>query len=224
MKNKKLTIIIPYRDRAEHLEEFLKNGFNNINHDNYDVLIIEQFNENPFNKGLLLNAAFLIKENDSDYFIFHDVDMMPIEIDYSYCEIPTHCVGKIIETPMENYLEAEKKYKIPSQKNFGGVSMFNKADYKKINGFSIEYIGWGAEDHDILLRIKNAKLPYVRRNGIYYNFMHKRPIFDENHQNNLKKLASKYDYNSEGLNNTKYKIINKDYISEKIEHIKIDFI
>jgi hypothetical protein len=223
-KEKKLSIIIPYRDRAEHLEEFMNNAISKINVDNFDILIVEQFNTTPFNKGFLLNVGFLIKESNSDYFVFHDVDMMPIEIDYSYCEKPTHCVSSIIEAPLENYLNYPKKYKSPTKANFGGVCMFNKEDYRKVNGFSIEFWGWGGEDNDILNRVKKCNYPLSRRKGIYYNFIHKRPNKNtENYKNNIKKLSNNYDFKLEGLNTTNFKIIEETSIKNNIVHLKVDF-
>lgn len=223
-KEKKLSIIIPYRDRAEHLQEFINNAIPKINVNNFDILIVEQFNTAPFNKGFLLNVGFLIKESNSDYFVFHDVDMMPIEIDYSYCEKPTHCVTSIIEAPLENYLNSPKKYKHPTKSNFGGVCIFNKADYKKVNGFSVEFWGWGGEDNDILNRINKSNYPLLRRKGIYYNFIHKRPNTNtENYRNNVKKLLSNYNFKLEGLNTTKFKIIEEISIKSNITHLKVDF-
>ena len=35
---------------------------------------------------------------------------------------------------------------------FGGVLAYTKEQYKKINGFSIEYVNWGQEDDDLYIR------------------------------------------------------------------------
>jgi len=68
------TFIIPYRNRKEHLQRLaphlLPIG---------EVVVIEQADNRPFNRGKLLNIGFAIARETMDYCIFHDVDMIPID-------------------------------------------------------------------------------------------------------------------------------------------------
>ena len=210
----KLSIIIPYRDRAEHLKVLLKN-INDKVKEKFDVLIVEQFNNKPFNRGKLLNIGFDYKKNNSDYFCFHDVDMIPNEyVDYSYPDnAAIHLAAKV----------SQFKYELPCEEYCGGVNLFTKNDFVKINGFSNEYWGWGAEDDDLYLRIINSNLKFERRSCTFESLPHKKNINEENYKKNHNKLNSKYDYTLDGLSNLSYKLIKNEYLSDFAEKIKVDF-
>ena len=46
----------------------------------FDVFVLEQSTRLRFNRGALLNAGVLLLEgSDYDYYVFHDVDTVPIE-------------------------------------------------------------------------------------------------------------------------------------------------
>ena len=47
---------------------------------------------------------------------------------------------------------------MPYKGYFGGVSAMSTNDFKKVNGFSNKFWGWGGEDDDMRQRIKSAGL------------------------------------------------------------------
>ena len=168
MKNKKLAIIVPYRDRQSHLEVFVPYMQEYLKDYDYKIFVIEQNDNKPFNRGKLLNvgARIAIKEG-FDYFALHDVDMLPLKgVDYSYSETPIHLVSKINKD-------------IPFMDYFGGVTLFNVHDYKLVNGYSNEYWGWGFEDDDLLWRCSQKGIPLDKKvigkkevkkiYGLYFN-------------------------------------------------------
>ena len=115
----------------------------------YEIFIIEQSDDNPFNRGKLLNVGYKYAiEGGCDYFVFHDVDMLPEDVDYSYSDKPLH---------LATHLQ-EHDYETTFFDYFGGVTMFNKEDFESINGFSNEYWGWGFEDDDLLIRCIESDL------------------------------------------------------------------
>lgn len=181
---KKLSIVVPYRNREQHLaqfipfmEEYLKNlpgyGSNFIP----QILIIEQEDDKPFNRGKLLNVGFE-ESKDCDYFCFHDVDMLPVNSDYSPVDAPTH-----MATEAEQF-----GWKLPFEWYFGGVTMFDKESFKKINGFANEYWGWGAEDDDLFVRCSTMGIRTYRKPGRYRSLDHERIIESSLYQKNLDKL------------------------------------
>ena len=148
---KKLAIIVPYRNRESHLnifipyiEEYLGTKVD------YKVFVIEQRDDKPFNRGKLLNVGYKESGPDFDYYCFHDVDMLPIDADYSYCDVPTH---------LANTLNGEESF----YNYFGGVTILSKLDFKIINGYSNEYWGWGFEDDDLLKRCEMCNLTLDKR-------------------------------------------------------------
>lgn len=150
----KLGIIVPYRDRESHLSKF-RDGINSYFKNKkikYELIIVEQSDDKPFNRGKLLNIGYIkAKELGCDYVVFHDVDMIPIEVDYSYSEIPLH-----LATNFE--LEYDKSKNLQFDDYFGGVTMFSSDVFERINGYSNLYWGWGFEDDDLLFRASNKKI------------------------------------------------------------------
>lgn len=148
--NHKLGIIVPYRNRYEHLEVFkqaLVNYFNNGRID-YELIIVEQDDAKLFNRGMLLNIGFTYaKKLKCDYVVFHDVDMIPLSVDYTYSHIPLHLATNFYYSQGEKNREIFDTY-------FGGVTMFPTEIFENIDGYSNKYWGWGYEDDDLLLRCK----------------------------------------------------------------------
>jgi hypothetical protein len=145
----KLAVIVPYRNRETQLNRFLKHMEKYLTNYTYQIFVIEQNDDKPFNRGKLLNVGYKIACNHNcDYFVFHDVDMLPINVDYSYTDKPLH---------LATHLQ-ENDYEISFFDYFGGVTLFNKADFEKINGYSNEYLGWGFEDDDLLIRCLESDL------------------------------------------------------------------
>ena len=70
----KLGVIVPYREREEHLERFIEHftEFMSDKKINYQMFIVEQYDLKPFNRGRLLNIGYkLATQHGCDYFCFH---------------------------------------------------------------------------------------------------------------------------------------------------------
>ena len=161
----KIGIIVPYRNRFEHLKQFKQHivTYLDINgYDNYEIIIVEQDNAKLFNRGMLLNIGFKeAKKLKCDYVVFHDVDMLPVDVDYSHSDTPIHLATNNI--PFESY--------------FGGITLFPSELFEKINGFSNLYWGWGFEDDDLRYRCIKNYIPF--QNIIADTFTNKiLPIFN----------------------------------------------
>lgn len=214
--NKKLSIIIPYRNREPALSQLIPKLTEYVSKqvDNFEIIVIEQNNQKPFNKGLLNNIGFL--QSSGDYVCFHDVDLIPEISDYSYPLKPSHISSHCSQF---NYINIPDKI-------MGGVILFTKKQYKQVNGYSNEFTGWGKEDDDLYARcVKENLHPYKHPFGKFYSIPHPHRLLDpkenEYHLNNGKRFR---DYESgilgndyhlkDGLNNCKNLI---KYISVK-EH------
>jgi len=213
-KHRKASFIIPYRDREEHLNRFLpklKSYLWNAGIDNYEVLVIEQSEGKPFNRGKVLNIGATLATGD--YFIMHDVDMIPMTADYKYskcCHIATQV--------------RQFKYKMPYPDYFGGVTIFDKQLLIDINGYSNEFWGWGAEDDECLLRVKQYGIKPERRPCRFSSFDHDRDMSNHSKNNIRLQLAKRNQYNfyDDGLSNLDYAIIDEKQIDEKVKIIKVE--
>ncbi len=134
----------------------------NINH---DIIVVEQEHGKVFNRGYLRNIGFQFA-GDSDYFCFHDVDMVPDEAehDYSYREGATHLANKV----------GQFNYVMPYENYFGGVLLIAKEAFVKVNGYGNKFVGWGAEDDDLYNRCKHYNIDIQNRECKFASFEHER--------------------------------------------------
>ncbi|XP_053211018.1 beta-1,4-galactosyltransferase 4-like [Panonychus citri] len=154
----RVAIIIPYRDRLEHLRILLHHLHPILQRQllNYKVYVIEQSGNETFNKGVLMNAGVKEALKDSDYhcFIFHDVDLIP-EDDRNLYSCPFE--------PRHMSVAVDKfNYSLPYAYLVGGVFAITKADFVQVNGYSNLYWGWGGEDDDMAYRLKFHNLNITR--------------------------------------------------------------
>lgn len=143
----KLGIIVPYRDRPNQLRVFTSAIKNYLERSAvpYELIIVEQTEKKDFNRGKLLNVGFLkAEELGCTYVVFHDVDMLPISVDYSPVNKPTHLITDL-DLP-------EGVSRTLFDEYFGGVTAFPSNIFRQINGYTNKFFGWGFEDDDLLLR------------------------------------------------------------------------
>lgn len=185
------TIIVPYRDRADNLREFIPAIKAKL--PNCDIYVIEQLGNEPFNKGSLINIGVDI--TIGDYYMFHDVDLVPVDVDYSYSNIPTH-----VATQLSQY-----GYKMPYENYFGGCVIFTKEHFKAINGFSNKFRGWGCEDDLFYESFLQKGIPIMRRTCTFESLYHSRTNDAKEFGENVKVWKEGRDF-SEGLNTVKYSV------------------
>jgi len=216
----KVCIVVPFREREQHLEIFAPKLVEYLKKTNVegDILIVEQEQGKPFNRAKLLNVGFRYGSENGAYthFCFHDVDMIPVESDYEYCDAPTHLAAKA----------QQFNYALPYPNYFGGVTIFDTESFIKINGYSNDYWGWGAEDDDIFNRCKMMGISTRRKMGVYESLHHDRIIPQNLYHDNVAKLNS---MNSkfvnkkfiEGLSTLDFKLLSihpsENYMKIKVE-------
>ncbi|XP_063434377.1 beta-1,4-galactosyltransferase 7-like [Mytilus trossulus] len=204
----KLAILVPFRDRLEELLEFAPYIHRYLNHQKirHDIYVINQIDEYRFNRASLINVGFLESNTNCDYIAMHDVDLVPVTdgLPYTYpVEGPVHVASPELH-PIYHY----KKF-------VGGILLFNRFHFIKINGMSNRYWGWGREDDELYVRIKKAGLNVTRPQGIttgYKTFKHihnkiKRPR-DNKRYFNQTILTGRLDKET-GVTNVRYKIDSK---------------
>ena len=164
--DKRLAVVVPYRNRPQHLMNFLPHLLAYFRHDKLDrriamsLHVVEQAGNAPFNGGKLKNVGFALVRDSADYVCFHDVDYLPLWADYSFSPRPARLIwhGLPLQENWEQFL--------------GGVLMFDKASYERINGYPNNYWGWGFEDRELGARLDLAGISWEKRDGFYRAIPH----------------------------------------------------
>ncbi|KAG4077793.1 hypothetical protein HA402_011222 [Bradysia odoriphaga] len=203
---KKLAVLVPFRDRFEelltfapHITSFLNNQF--IPH---QIFVLNQVDRYRFNRASLINVGFLYTKAQYDYIAMHDVDLLPINDQLLY-EYPEHGPFHVASP------ELHPKYHY--QTFVGGILLVKREHFQQMNGMSNKYWGWGLEDDEFYVRIKDAGLRVTRpvniTTGTSNTFLH---IHDRAHRKrdttkcfNQREITRKRDRQT-GLDTIKYAI------------------
>jgi len=179
--------IVPYRDRPNQKEEFLKNMkvlLEDVT-DPYEIYFAHQCDSRHFNRGAMKNLGFMAIKNKYPHnykditFIFNDVDTFPGEkgmIDY-------------ITTP------GIVKHYYGFTFALGGIFSIRGADFEKTKGFP-NFWGWGLEDNLMNDRCLSAGLTIDR--SCFYDMKDRRiqRPFDGFQRTLSKRDANVYKYES----------------------------
>jgi beta-1,4-galactosyltransferase 1 len=154
----RVAIIIPYRDRFEHLVTLLYYLHPILQRQelDYKIYVSEQAGNGTYNKAVLMNAAFIYASSEYDFqcFVFHDVDLIPEDDRNMYsCPIFPRHMSVAID---------EMNYKLTYEELIGGVLNIRTDHFLTVNGYSNLYWGWGAEDDDLYYRLKEVSLKLIR--------------------------------------------------------------
>jgi len=166
-----LAVIVPFRSRHFHLKYLLHylHGILQRQQMRYVIVVAEQNDNDVFNKAQLMNSAFkYVTENfpEIDCFAFQDVDTLSEDDRILYrCDAnPNNVIHLAHRIDKFNYTFC-------CGMTVGGVLLMRRDQFVKINGFSNQYFGWGAEDDDANFRIKHiGKFSIVRPQQEYYRF------------------------------------------------------
>lgn len=110
--------------------------------------------------------------------------MVPVKGSYQYKNIPLQ---------LANTFVIERDFRRTITKDyFGGVTLFPVEQFKKINGYSNKYRGWGFEDNDLLLRSKEMNLPLSNKELRVPPL--KKPMLEFNGKTSLVKVPNKFTF------------------------------
>ncbi|EFN82787.1 beta-1,4-galactosyltransferase 7 [Harpegnathos saltator] len=201
-----LAILVPFRDRFEELLMFVPHmqKFLDKQDINYHIFILNQVDRYRFNRASLINVGFLETEKAYDYIAMHDVDLLPMndQLSYAFPSTGPHHISSPDLHPRYHYYTF-----------IGGILLIKREHFLQVNGMSNKYWGWGLEDDEFYVRLKEAGLSISRpqnvSTGTHNTFKH---IHDRNHRKrdmvkcyNQREVTRKRDRQT-GLNNVSYKI------------------
>lgn len=178
---KRLGIIIPYRDRLEHLNEMLPHtvSFFRRNTEIEPLFVIaEQVDSNPFNRGALANHAYAACSGMIDYVCFHDVDYLPMWADYSEPALPTRIIWYGLDVRPVGH--GTNRTVHAQKEGLAAVSVMRKWHFEAANGYSNGYWGWGFEDTDLGSRMESVGLPLGYKDGTFVPLDHDSNGYDAN--------------------------------------------
>ena len=150
-------IIIPYRDRAEHLKTYIakcKPIFDKII-PKHIIIIVEQDDDKPFNRGKLINCGIHLIQKECSHFITQDVDLLPSEF-----IVDKYYSNKYINDPILPIYCAHRL-------SLGGICKLQKQTVILLNGFPNYIWGWGVEDRALLYRSIYRNIPIKNKCVIY---------------------------------------------------------
>lgn len=222
----KTVIIIPYRDRYNHLNYFLENSYPKLKKiiPNLEIIIVEQTQGKKFNRGATINIGYSYYNNKNNYYITQDVDTNPNEISLPY---------------YSQELNPNEILSIYSYSNsVGGIAKFKGLDFVEVNGFPNDFWGWGHEDKDFMNRILfyNKNITRVFKTDDTNVTCSYFDVFHDNHKReysdkyisvyktwaNLSKDQQNNYIVTNGLNNLKYTIIEDKQFMENVKKITVE--
>ncbi|XP_030370292.1 beta-1,4-galactosyltransferase 7 [Scaptodrosophila lebanonensis] len=212
----KLALLVPFRDRFEELLQFVPHMTKFLKRQDvvHHIFVINQVDRYRFNRASLINVGFHFAGDVYDYIAMHDVDLLPLNDALLY-EYPSNLGPLHIAGP-----KLHPKYHY--DKFVGGILLVRSEHFKLMNGMSNQYWGWGLEDDEFYVRIRDAGLQVTRpqniKTGVNDTFSH---IHNRHHRKrdttkcfNQKEVTRKRDHNT-GLSNVDYKIL-------KVHELTID--
>ena len=210
----KVNVIIPVRDRDRDLAKTIPKLREKLTSQgiDYRLWVFEQESQSdPFNKGKLINAAFLeaIQSAFSDNYLINDADIFVNTLDtlpYRFSKNAIHYYG--------------------FRHCLGGFFSISQIAFLKANGFSNDYWGWGWEDADFQSRVISSGTEIDR--STFYERNSTDLVYDRFDRDGHKKSNKphKYQYQEkiqqyqkgwrgikkEGLSSTEYKVTAKKAI------------
>ena len=216
--------IISYRNRKEHLDEFIRRFTDYLKNKEIDVqfYIIHQITPGDFNRGALNNIGFMevCKIRPDGLFVFHDVDTYPTY----WGSIPYEAQRGEFKRPVKN----------SDSENLGLICSCWKEEYEKTNGFA-NFWGWGSEDGALYFRAKKAGIPINENNMIDYkdtryviNIEHYRSVSKQHEHaaknGNLLLHEKQTGNSSNGLSAIEYKVLSSVELAPRFTVLNVDFL
>ena len=221
----KTIIIIPYRNRQNHLKFFLENSWPKLKslNPNIEILIVEQEEGKKFNRGKTLNIGFDYYNNQNNYYITQDVDVNPI-------------LDEIFDLYNKEVNDNEILAIYSDENTLGGICKIKGSTLKTINGFPNDFWGWGCEDKDLLNRalFYNIKIErvlgfYLKDRDKYLNIHLDEHIREPNEKhrfcyniwNYLEDKHQKNYIENNGLSCLNYEIIKEEILMDSVKKITV---
>ncbi|KAK3872512.1 hypothetical protein Pcinc_022409 [Petrolisthes cinctipes] len=204
----RLVLIVPYRNRSDHLQQFLTymHPFLQRQQLSYRIVVVEQSKEKSFNRAKLFNIGFVESQKvakEVECFIFHDVDLLPRH---------DHNIYSCTHNPRHMYSAVDVfRYHLPYREIMGGVVALQRSHIVAMNGFSNRFYGWGAEDDDLAQRIHQKGFTLTRFDPAVASYVTLSHQSETPAQDRFITLSqAKENMKKDGLNSLNYEVKEKE--------------
>ena len=199
-------VLVSYRSRGnqtfrrEQLIKMLDNTHAYFKNNGLEckIVVAEQYNNNKFNRGFLLNVAFLESK------VFQCKKYFHMNVDY-YFDLTKKIPEELLN--VEGFIELFK----PPYPVLGSACVFDSDSYELINGFPNDLEGWGGDDWAIYNRIKTKQIKlletpnYICNSGIITEINNQFCV-DQSNNEKIIRLSFRPDIDTNGINSIHYKI------------------
>jgi len=199
-------VLVSYRSRGnqtfrrEQLIKMLDNTCAYFKNNGLEckIVVAEQYNNNKFNRGFLLNVAFLESK------VFQCKKYFHMNVDY-YFDLTKKIPEELLN--VKGFIELFK----PPYPVLGSACVFDSDSYELINGFPNDLEGWGGDDWAIYNRIKTKQIKLIEtpnhicNSGIITEINNQFCVDQSNNEKNIR-LSFRPDIDTNGINSIHYKI------------------
>ena len=225
-------ILIPYRNREKHLEEFIRDVIPLFEKhmSSFKIVIIEQEQCTLFNRGKLLNIGFNEYKHLGNTFFNHDIDVIPTE----------KAIQEIYLTQPNRPVKGFTGLLNSSCNTLGGIIKFDKETFELCNGYPNNFWGWGVEDKALQNRAEFNNIPITKNiteksTNLLEYFTIKNDINDR-HQDYKFGMKTHFEYdwfkklprekplqyiNNSGVNKIEYILLERIQLHPYVELIKV---
>ena len=134
----------------------------------YLIYLVNQTDSNTFNRAMLMNIGFVEAKKGRNWTcaIFHDIDLLP-EDDRDLNSCPEQhglsCYGQVqIQAPYKGIFGGATAVMVDQFRYHLPIQLKSVQYFRKLNGYSNMFWGWGGEDDDMSKRISHHKMKIIR--------------------------------------------------------------
>jgi hypothetical protein len=187
----------------------------------FKIVVCEQNDDAKFNRGKLLNAAFLESEKlftmPKKYFHMNTDYMFDLKRSFP----------KELLTFETGFIDLHR----PPYDVLGAACVFDPESYKSINGFPNDLIGWGGDDWAIYNRLRKQSIPIyypenLTNSGFIIENNDDKRVTDTSDNLENMRLAKRNDISTNGLSTCCYTVskqLGEFQHQDVIFHLRIHF-
>jgi hypothetical protein len=172
------------------------------------IIVVEQEAGKRFNLAKLSNCGYKLLDGlysfkPDDAFYFHPIDCLPVNANYNLDEF-------------DSVMHCDPNYSEHYPKTMG----FSVSALLKINGFPVNYWGWGGEDSAMKCRVQHYNLTLDIRKESFDVSGELSPSYVNREYSEQQDGKQGLDMET-GFRETEYELLSIETISENVHHAKV---